>query len=82
MAGHPMPSEAYAPTTLDYPTASIGVAPPTVIRNFAQPDEPAVVGYEDSPAPGELLGQAGGFPCPPLRRAFGTLHREPCQTKP
>ena len=44
-----MPSEAYAPTALDYPTASIGLARPSVIRNFAQPDELAVVGYEAAP---------------------------------
>ena len=80
MAGHPMPTEAYAPTALDYPTASIGLAPPSVIRNFAQPDELAVVGYEDSSRRVSSWASRG-FPCPPLRRAFGTLRREPCQTK-
>jgi len=35
VAGHPMPLEAYAPTALDYPTASICLARPIVIRTFA-----------------------------------------------
>ena len=32
-----MPLEAYAPTALDYPTASICLARPIVIRTFALP---------------------------------------------
>jgi len=60
VAGHPMPLEAYAPTALDYPTASICLARPIVIRTFALPQMSPILGHKDRDAWAPVFSRARG----------------------
>src|SRR2546427_6206397 len=55
-----MPMEAYAPTALDYPTASICLARPIVIRTFALPQMSPILGHKDRDAWAPVFSRARG----------------------
>jgi len=56
------PLEADAPTALDYPTASICLARPSVIRTFALPQMSPIIGHKDcdawAPVSAELVARS------------------------
>src|SRR2546427_3436494 len=51
---------SYAPTALDYPTASICLARPIVIRTFALPQMSPILGHKDRDAWAPVFSRARG----------------------
>src|SRR3989475_12047453 len=51
---------SYAPTALDYPTASICLARPSVIRTFALPQMSPIIGHKDCDAWAPVFSRARG----------------------